>query len=98
MYAIIATGGKQYKVSEGDSVCVEKIAGEPGDAVVFDQVLAISDEGSMKAGADCAEVSLQVPAYGTRLTDLLTGAQYTVDHGIVRVPVELCRLHMFRMD
>ena len=58
MYAIIATGGKQYKVSEGDSVCVEKIAGEPGDAVVFDQVLAISDEGSMKAGADCAEAKV----------------------------------------
>ena len=55
MYAIIATGGKQYKVCEGDYVCVEKIAGEPGDAVVFDQVLAISDDGSMKVGTDVAE-------------------------------------------
>ena len=36
MYAIIATGGKQYKVSEGDFICVEKIAGEPGDTVVFE--------------------------------------------------------------
>ena len=52
MYAIIATGGKQYKVSEGDLICVEKIAAEPGETVVFDQVLAVSDEGSLKAGTD----------------------------------------------
>jgi large subunit ribosomal protein L21 len=54
MYAIIATGGKQYKVSEGDIVSVEKIAGEKGEAVTFDQVLAISDEGSIKVGGDVA--------------------------------------------
>jgi large subunit ribosomal protein L21 len=36
MYAIIATGGKQYKVSEGDVIKVEKIAGEAGDSVTFD--------------------------------------------------------------
>jgi len=58
MYAIIATGGKQYKVSEGDIIAVEKLAGEPGDTVVFDQVLAISDEGSLKVGADVAEAKV----------------------------------------
>ncbi len=58
MYAIIATGGKQYKVAEGDFVSVEKIAGEPGDAVVFDQVLAISDNGTMKVGSDVAEAKV----------------------------------------
>ena len=58
MYAIIATGGKQYKVSEGDYVSVEKLAGEAGDTVVFDQVLAISDEGSVKAGADAASATV----------------------------------------
>lgn len=58
MYAIIATGGKQYRVSEGDYVCVEKIAGETGDAVVFDQVLAISDDGAMKVGADVAAATV----------------------------------------
>lgn len=43
MYAIIATGGKQYKVSEGDTISIEKIDGEPGAAVKFDSVLFIND-------------------------------------------------------
>ena len=43
MYAIIATGGKQYKVSEGDIINVEKLGVEAGETVTFDQVLAISD-------------------------------------------------------
>ena len=58
MYAIISTGGKQYKVSEGDIVSVEKIAGEKGEAVTFDQVLAISDEGSIKVGGDVASAKV----------------------------------------
>ena len=53
MYAIIATGGKQYKVSEGDVIKVEKIAGEAGDAVTFDNVLAISGD-SLLVGSDVA--------------------------------------------
>lgn len=44
MYAIIATGGKQYKVSEGDVVRVEKLDVESGTVVTFDQVLAVSDD------------------------------------------------------
>ena len=43
MYAIIATGGKQYKVSEGDIINVEKLGVEAGETVTFDQVLAVSD-------------------------------------------------------
>ncbi len=43
MYAIIATGGKQYKVSEGDTIHIEKIEGEPGTAVTFDNVLFVND-------------------------------------------------------
>ncbi|MCI6553971.1 MAG: 50S ribosomal protein L21 [Lachnospiraceae bacterium] len=53
MYAIIATGGKQYKVSEGDVIKVEKLDAEPGSAVTFDQVMAISDNG-LKVGGDVA--------------------------------------------
>jgi large subunit ribosomal protein L21 len=53
MYAIIATGGKQYKVAEGDVLRVEKLGAEEGETVTFDQVLAISDEG-MKVGSDVA--------------------------------------------
>ena len=49
MYAIIATGGKQYKVSEGDIITIEKLGVEAGEAVTFDQVLAVSDE-TLKIG------------------------------------------------
>ena len=53
MYAIIATGGKQYKVSEGDVIRVEKLNAEPGAEISFDQVIAVSD-GTLKVGADVA--------------------------------------------
>ena len=43
MHAIIVTGGKQYKVTEGDILYVEKLPNEAGDTVTFDQVLAVSD-------------------------------------------------------
>ncbi|NLO21358.1 MAG: 50S ribosomal protein L21 [Syntrophomonadaceae bacterium] len=44
MYALIQTGGKQYKVSEGTIVKIEKVEGEAGSNVVLDQVLMINDE------------------------------------------------------
>ncbi len=44
MYAVIATGGKQYKVSEGDVIYVEKLDVEAGNEVTFDQVLAVGGE------------------------------------------------------
>ena len=50
MYAIIATGGKQYKVAEGDIINVEKLGVEAGETVTFDQVLAVSNDG-LKVGA-----------------------------------------------
>ena len=43
MYAIIATGGKQYKVSEGDIIKVEKLGVADGETVTFDKVLLVSD-------------------------------------------------------
>ena len=49
MYAIIATGGKQYKVSEGDIITIEKLGVEAGEKVTFDQVLAVSGD-EMKVG------------------------------------------------
>ncbi len=49
MYAIIATGGKQYKVSEGDIIKVEKLGVAEGETVTFDQVLAVND-GTLKIG------------------------------------------------
>ena len=49
MYAIIATGGKQYTVSEGDTIRVEKLAVNAGDTVTFDQVLFVNN-GEAKGG------------------------------------------------
>ena len=51
MHAIILTGGKQYKVTEGDTLFIEKLPVEAGDKVVFDQVLAILDEDKATFGA-----------------------------------------------
>jgi large subunit ribosomal protein L21 len=50
MYAVISTGGKQYKVSEGETIRVEKITGEIGAPVSFDRVLMFSDGDTVKVG------------------------------------------------
>ena len=63
MYAIIATGGKQYKVSEGDIVKIEKLDVEDGSTVTFDQVLAVSDNG-LKVGADVASSTVTATVMG----------------------------------
>ncbi len=66
MYAIIATGGKQYKVSEGDIINVEKLGVEAGETVTFDQVLAVSDN-EMNVGSpfvDGASVTASVVENG----------------------------------
>lgn len=51
MYAVIKTGGKQYRVSPGDLLVVEKLAGEPGAEVSFDQVLMLGDGDTVTVGA-----------------------------------------------
>ena len=57
MYAIIAPGGKQYKVSEGDIIKVEKLDAEAGATVTFDQVVAVSDK-ELKVAGDVANASV----------------------------------------
>lgn len=67
MYAVIETGGKQYKVQEGDVVFVEKLAADEGSAFTFDKVLAISNEGTMTFGNPVvanANVSAKVLGHG----------------------------------
>jgi large subunit ribosomal protein L21 len=51
MYAVIKTGGKQYRVQPGDVLVVEKLAGEPGDKVAFDQVLMVGEGEAVTVGA-----------------------------------------------
>ena len=55
MFAIIETGGKQYKVSEGDILFIEKIEAEAETSVKFDKVLAVSDDNGFKVGAPYVE-------------------------------------------
>ena len=55
MQAIIVTGGKQYIVSEGDTLFIEKLEAEAGESVVFDRVLAIVDGENTKIGAPVVE-------------------------------------------
>jgi len=51
MYAVIATGGKQYRVAEGDVVRIEKLAAELGATVEFDKVLLVGSGSDVKVGA-----------------------------------------------
>jgi len=50
MFAVIRTGGKQYKVANGDVIKVEKLAGEAGASISFDEVLMVSDAGDTTVG------------------------------------------------
>lgn len=62
MIAIIKTGGKQYKIEEGDIITVEKIEGESGTKITFDEVLFMGDEKDVKVGEELkgAKVEAQI--------------------------------------
>ncbi|MBW2630629.1 MAG: 50S ribosomal protein L21 [Deltaproteobacteria bacterium] len=55
MYAVIKTGGKQYKVSEGEVLNFEKVEGDKGDTVSFDEVLLVSKDEDVKVGTPFVE-------------------------------------------
>ncbi|MDQ6955325.1 MAG: 50S ribosomal protein L21 [Mariprofundaceae bacterium] len=59
MYAVIRTGGKQYRVQEGDLLRIEKLEAEVGQEVVFDDVLLVGEGDSIKIGSDIAENSVK---------------------------------------
>jgi large subunit ribosomal protein L21 len=67
MYAVIRSGGKQYRVSQGGSLRVEKLPGEVGSSVTLDDVLMIGGEGDVKIGTpkvDGAEITGTIVAQG----------------------------------
>ncbi|CAM3505951.1 50S ribosomal protein L21 [Marinicrinis lubricantis] len=67
MYAIIETGGKQYKVQEGDVLYIEKVGAAEGDTVTFDRVIAVSKGDGLVAGTPVVEgasVSAKVEKHG----------------------------------
>ena len=67
MYAVVKTGGKQYRVSAGEKLKVEQISAEVGSEVVLDQVLLVADGEAVRMGAplvDGAAVTAKVLAHG----------------------------------
>ena len=55
MYAVVATGGKQYRVEPGQEVTVEKLVGDVGASVTLPAVMVVDDEGAVTVGKDVAE-------------------------------------------
>ncbi|NIP32050.1 MAG: 50S ribosomal protein L21 [Candidatus Dadabacteria bacterium] len=55
MHAVIRTGGKQYIVKPGDIIDIEKISGENGETINFDEVLLVSNDGEVKVGKPLVE-------------------------------------------
>ena len=64
MYAIIATGGKQYKVAEGDVIRVEKLGAEAGSEVTFDDVILVSTDSDVKCGDAVANATVTASVIG----------------------------------
>jgi large subunit ribosomal protein L21 len=67
MYAVIQTGGKQYRVAPGDTLTVEKLPGEVGDSVEFGEVLMLSKDGSLALGKPVipgAKVTAKIVEHG----------------------------------
>ena len=65
MYAVIKTGGKQYRVSEGDTLQVEKLDAAAGDSVEFDEVLMVGEGADVRVGTPCLA--------GSKVTARVTG-------------------------
>lgn len=67
MYAIIAAGGKQYKITEGESLRLEKLEGDLGSAYLFDQVLMVNGDTGLKIGTPIvngAKVEAEIVYHG----------------------------------
>jgi len=58
MYAVIRTGGKQYRVAPGDTIKVERMPGKVGGKITFDQVLAVRSDDQLLTGADAAKATI----------------------------------------
>ena len=76
MYAVIQTGGKQYRVAEGDTLKVEKLVAEEGADIELDKVLMVADGDQIRVGKPYLEGGkvYQTDPWGTR--DTSTGARY----------------------
>ena len=64
MYAVIATGGKQYKVEPGQEVTVERLTGDVGDSVTLTPVMVVDDEGAVTTGGDLGDRTVSATITG----------------------------------
>ena len=69
MFAVIKTGGKQYKVAENDVIVTEKLDGEAGSKVSFGEVLMVGSAGDVKVGADAGKAKVTGEVLEQRLGD-----------------------------
>jgi large subunit ribosomal protein L21 len=88
MYAVIRSGGKQYRVTPGDTVRVEKLEGKAGHKVTFEEVLAVStDESKLVTGKDAAgakvvgKIVRHLRGPKVRVMKYKTGGQYKIFRG-----------------
>jgi large subunit ribosomal protein L21 len=72
MFAVIKTGGKQYRVAKDDVIVVEKLEGEAGGKVTFDSVLMIGDGKNVKLGKDLAGITVTGTLVETKKGDKVT--------------------------
>ena len=81
MYAVIATGGKQYKVAEGDIVRVEKLGAEDGATVTFDDVVLVSTDSDILVGDKAAGANVKATVLRTAKAKKVTVYKYKPKKG-----------------
>ena len=81
MYAVIATGGKQYKVAEGDIIRVEKLNAENGAEVTFDNVIAINNDSDILVGDKVEKSSVKATVINTAKAKKVTVYKYKPKKG-----------------
>ena len=85
MYAIIETGGKQYRIVEGDEFRVEKLEGQAGDKIEFDKVLLVSDDSDLKVGKPLVEgAKVEAEILGQGMADKVISFNYKPKKGVRR--------------
>jgi large subunit ribosomal protein L21 len=86
MYAIIQSGGKQYRVSPGDTVKIERLGGKVGEEVTFDQVVAVRTDEKLLAGKDAAgaRVTGKIVRQGRHPKELVMKFKKTKQYKILR--------------
>lgn len=77
MLAIIKTGGKQYKIEKGDKIKIEKIEGNEGDVINFEEVLFVGDENDAKVGTPIVEgAKVEAKIIKTEKGDKVVGVKF----------------------